>query len=552
MSRKTNPNFNPGTRFYFVVMVICLYIGIYMLLMILAIAPNLEKGEMWPFFFVLAVPWLAAGVPMLILWVRYRREKAIRFDPAAGCRKFAAATKKFLFPYRYRCHPVGTEAKGMSRLVCGEGLIRAFGEEYREFFEGKSIGENVTQFYRHELMLQKKRLEHLGMSMRTEWDHMQLNDKPAVQVYEVPGKKFRQMIAQSHVRMSRIYTADRSGRELYKESGIRGADFELIGARENGKSADKRLFECPNCGAVSAGAQLTAGCPYCDTRFFIEELETRISGHRFYKDPFFDRELAGLRINGHLNRFAFIIGLVSLASYAKILWDIFIINGAGIGGLPFGILMFISSDLMIFFAVLGTVYVLTIPVRLIANAVYKKAQEQRSEELKVMRQNETKTADILHSDPEFSLHSFLANVRNKVAAVHFADTGEQMEAFSVVDLSGRIEAYRKVFGCVFGPIRLDRYRVGKERNDAEVTMTVDLLTLEGETVRVVSERIRLQLERQHGMPSKNPFGIVSIRCNSCGASVDLTEGNTCTYCGTRWDLGKYDWCITGYKTEDNN
>ena len=77
-------------------------------------------------------------------------------------------------------------------------------------------------------------------------------------------------------------------------------------------------------------------------------------------------------------------------------------------------------------------------------------------------------------------------------------------------------------------------------------MEVQLFRLDGETVRTEKEQIRMKLKRLTGLPEKNPFGIHSVRCGSCGHPLDLRKGNTCTFCGQKWDLSRYDWCIHEY------
>lgn len=110
-----------------------------------------------------------------------------------------------------------------------------------------------------------------------------------------------------------------------------------------------------------------------------------------------------------------------------------------------------------------------------------------------------------------------------------------------------ISSYQDVAECIFGPIELKTYDKRGETRTVNVTASLRLLRWNGTEIKEEEEKVELVLVKS-GIPDiKNPFGIHSIVCSACGASVDLMEGNICSYCGNPLDVLALDWCIISYK-----
>ena len=538
--KKPNPNSKVNTTAYKVFLAVLWFMSAYLLFQALTFTKSAKykSTSATTGALALGIPVLLLALIMTFFKVRDLKRSHIRLHPLRSLKEKLIWMRDFLMPTVYKCRV--TEEKGNGAAA----LVSDFREEYTGFFTGGELKENVTQMYGHQLELHRKRLNDLCINMSCEWKRLKMKEEAPVKTSVHPDGKLKMTLAEEHVKGRNIFT--RNGKKVFISRGIYGADYDMVGTVHDDDAADRALIHCPNCGSSAAGRELIKGCPFCGTVFAMEELEDRVCNYSLFKDPYFDRSLAGLKINGHLNRFSFLIGLLFTIVFASMLKEVFIQSGEDPSILPFVILLFSFSNILLFLLMLGAAYLITIPLRLWLIAIYKSAQKRRSRELKVMERNREKLAAIHGTDPEFSLQSFLSNVRNKTASIHYADSETDMEVFSAADLSGQIDRYRNVFDCQFGPVALEDYRASGEVREADVTMEVQLFRLDGETVRTEKEQIRMKLKRLTGLPEKNPFGIHSVRCGSCGHPLDLRKGNTCTFCGQKWDLSRYDWCIHEY------
>lgn len=529
---------NPGSKVFVGIMIFFWYMNLFLLLMGMSIST--EEGILSTLYLMI-VPFPVA-VWMTVLRIQYRVKNHLKPHPVRFMKKVLLLTRDFLLPTVYQCRPAEDPGTGAAAKAAD------FLQEYEKFYEGETLGDHVTQMYRHQLQMHRERLRELGAEMRADWKRLKFKREDPVAVSAFSDGKLRRTLAEEHVKGYRRYML--GGREIYISKGILGAEYDLIGAWNGGTDGkNAQNFRCPGCGGVSSGKELAKGCPFCGNAFLMEELQDRVCNYTLFKDPYFDRKLAGLKINGHLNRISFGFALLMLATYIQMLLEIFVRDHASLTGLPIGILLFSSSTVMAFLLTLAAAYAVTIPLRMIANAVYREAQKRRSEDLQVMESNREKASLIRKTDPGFSLHSFLSNVRNKAASVHYASSAKQAEVFSTADLGEVIPGYRDVLDCFFGPVRLEEYTVSGDLRQARVSMKLKLLRLQGQKAVLTGEELKLRLIRKTEPPTRNPFGIYSVRCSTCGQFLDLTRGNTCAFCGNQWDLRQYDWCIAEYHVQ---
>ena len=531
---------NPGSKVYAGFMIFFWYMTGYTWLMSLAISGSESGRETAAGFLISQMLWPIVAILMLIFRIRYRIQNHMKPHPVRFLKEKAIWFRNFLFPYTYGIH---TDA--FPRNEWAEKAA-SFREEYKDFYAGGSLSRNVTQMYRHQLMMHRKRLQTLGMEMKTDWERIRFQEEAASDIKQFPDGRMKRALVQEHIRGGRSYI--RNGREMFHVKGILGADFDLIGARKAASDANGLTFECPNCGNIAEGKDLTAGCPYCGTSFIMEELQNRVCGSSLFRDPFFDRKLAGLKINGHLNRLAAAAALLQVVACAGLFRDVSINGPVSWIEIPFFILLTVSTALMVFILLLGLNYIISLPIRFLANAVYKARQEKRSEELRAMKKNQEMSEKVRSAyDRDFSLESFLSNVRNKTASVHYAETAEQAEVFSLTDLSGLIERNRSTADCLFGAVALDSFSEQADTWQASVTVNAKLLCLEKGKIEGRTETARIRLERKKNKKTGSPLHLYSLRCGACGSSLDLTKGNTCLYCGKKWDLREHDWCIREYE-----
>lgn len=165
-------------------------------------------------------------------------------------------------------------------------------------------------------------------------------------------------------------------------------------------------------------------------------------------------------------------------------------------------------------------------------------------------------------DPNFSFRHFRTNVYNMLAAIHYADSCQQINAFSPEDFSPFLKQYENIVNIDFVGLRLfDNRRLVedglREKNDYYIengmqtmkcTATVVLFCLVDGKIQLCNEVINLELEKSAECKTQNVCGPSVFRCRNCGNSLSLMEGKTCQYCGSEIDMRNYDWVITKYRS----
>lgn len=525
-----------GSKWYVRILIGLMMLCLFILFMALAIEDKSLAGG----FLISQSFWFLAVIVMLVKQILYMCRNKISFQPMRFLKGSWHNFVQFLMPVKTRYKNVTSDTNHLERQ------ITAFRQEYIEFYEGKDLKKNVTQLYRHFLVLHKNRLKKAGISMKAEFQRMSYEKEPPVRSKNLKDGKFRHINAREYVTGQQQYYQD--GKWLYcvKRDGC--AEYDIIGAKNDGAEKEGLRFLCPACGAVSTAQELITGCPYCGKKFFMEELKGRICNLSFYQEPDFEENLAKLKIDGWVNRTSFFLSLFELtAFYYYMFVDVFIVGGASLRELPFTIILAIFSTFFLFVLLMGANHVIAIPFRIVIHSFYKKMHKERSRAIEIGRRNQKMQHQIWLKEPDFSLHSFFSNVRNKLAAIHFADNENQVKIFATANLKSLIPCYKNVVDCVVGPLELCSYTEYDGYRRAKVNASLSLLRWDGHTIKEEKERVSLTLTKAKEQESKNPFGIHSLVCAQCGASIDLLEGNTCAYCGEKLDFSGYDWCVMEYE-----
>ena len=76
----------------------------------------------------------------------------------------------------------------------------------------------------------------------------------------------------------------KGGKNLYSDDR-KSVVYETITDVLTGIHPDDDPYCCPSCGAVSTVAELQNGCPYCGTRFKMDDLFPKVTSYYFLDDP---------------------------------------------------------------------------------------------------------------------------------------------------------------------------------------------------------------------------------------------------------------------------
>ncbi len=156
---------------------------------------------------------------------------------------------------------------------------------------------------------------------------------------------------------------------------------------------------------------------------------------------------------------------------------------------------------------------------------------------------------IRKKDPEFSIANFYSSIQNKVSSVIFAENEEQIQAFSVSDLTGLMGKYSDVVGVDVDRMEIADYSCDDKLQRAAVDVFLILTRYNGKSCRVKKEMMRVKLEKNADCMSQIVCAPAITRCEGCGSTLDFLQGKQCTYCKREVDLKKYDWAIKEIVTQ---
>lgn len=156
-------------------------------------------------------------------------------------------------------------------------------------------------------------------------------------------------------------------------------------------------------------------------------------------------------------------------------------------------------------------------------------------------------------DPNFSIREFSENVFNKLAAIHYADSFEQINAFSDNSLSHLLDDYKNVVNMDPWDIRFvlkrdEAYVVENGMQKVKCHAMFTLFELIDGKIAIRDEDAIVTLEKSAACKTQAVCGPSVFKCKGCGASMSLLEGKTCPYCGREINMRDYDWVITGYES----
>lgn len=277
---------------------------------------------------------------------------------------------------------------------------------------------------------------------------------------------------------------------IHKETNF-DSRIEYTFIESNKKDED---YVCPNCGNKDKLIIFEDGCPFCNTNFNIDYKDKDLGSKYHY-----DRVLKN-------NSYKIITGFIDLFFSWSIM--LFIIKQTSrtyneYDKLKILIYGFILAIILYYFFYLIDAYIILNPIR-----KYKDNQNEKQKEF----WNKT------HLDKKKFFNSLNSELKK------YFYTKENIIDYDIID-------YLK-FDTFFD-----------KTTYIEVTLEIRSLKLINSKIKKKEETIKLLMKETSNKISKKIDNINIIKCNNCGASLDLTQKN-CSYCGTQipyyqsWELVK--------------
>jgi len=530
--KKTPLYLSADKKSYKIMLTVLTFLVLYIACMLIALAdsdPDLALG-----FGISQLAFYIAWLILLIARIRWMCVNRQRPAPLKAMKAFFMWWWRYLALYRAKFHAAPADSSKIEKQIGG------FHRSCSGFYAGKDLGDEVTQHYGNLLRLHRKRLKSMGIHLETERKRMVLDGSLPVRTTNARDGKLLHIQAEEHIFGRDTYL--KGGRKLYSRKLKGCMHYDIIGANGDGV-----VISCPCCGNTSPMSVFIDGCPYCGSKYLLEELSQRIGSCHFYRDPAAELKKARIRISAWANRLVFALTLFE-----------FIVMAYSFGGamlssqpsmLPLATVLTVMTMIVIFGVLFVAMRITVAPFKLLVRALYTKLREKHSKDMQLARRNADRLIYIHHFNKDFSLNAFFGNIQNKLAAVHYAEAHKQVGVFTNIDLAPFIGQYSTVADCEFESMELTAYALQESRELISVAANLRLMCCEGEKIRFRKERVELQLEKNVVREQKSAFGIHIPKCGKCGAPVDLLNGNTCSWCGTYLNAGKLDWCITAYESK---
>ena len=431
--------------------------------------------------------------------------------------------------------------------------LSSFKEVYSDFMNdvgsnksNSKIQDYATQMLWHCIYLQKKRMEKLGIQIGLESSRLSYSKKsdPVRSTLYFDG---RYNVNNVYEEIYAVKTFRHKNRDIKKVYNKEVAHYTFLSAKNVGKAE----VVCPNCGSISSRSNLIDGCDFCGTKFTIEDLNNRVASFGFRRD-FLVIEKKREAIKKVIYPWIFFIVMLS---HAYIGFLVFFFRNSNpnlflrfllslLVAAMFASVAFVPLIFSIWF-IIPVVIFFNLCFKFLNNALYSKLVYRSKEE---QDQENRMAQKVRKSDPLFSIQSFFGGVQNKLYAIHFADTKNQVNAFSDLDLSRYlIKKYEKVVDIETLSLSMSSYRIEKGVQIATVIANLLLREFENNKIKAREERVKLRLEKSEHCKTQAVCGPSILKCKKCGGNLSLLEGKSCKFCGNELDMREHDWVITRYK-----
>ena len=318
----------------------------------------------------------------------------------------------------------------------------------------------------------------------------------------------------------------RNGKILYKDNK-KSVIYETVSDVLNGAHPDNDTFCCPNCGAVTTIAELQNGCPYCSTRYKMDDLFPKVTGYYFMDEPGIDKEYfkRGVLIS-MISVAAFtIIGnlILNFDQFRSFGMFIVLLLGAAFSGVVGGYMLF-------------AIFLLFRSIARIISCAGKMGTAGSRRKFEVRMKN---------ISPDFSYEYFTSKAVSLIKNTIFSKNETELPFYKGEPLDGKMKDIIDLnYG---GALGLEGFR---EENGI-VTVTTDaffdVLYATDEKVFLKHRIYSAVFQRRTDIPFNYNFSMTRICCPTCGSSFDATKNRSCPSCGNAYEIISDDWALVSLK-----
>lgn len=304
-----------------------------------------------------------------------------------------------------------------------------------------------------------------------------------------------------------------------------------------GQNADA-AYVCPNCGAPTRASELVKGCPYCGTRFLMQELFPKITHYYTQMAPSNliknVKPCIALGIVAALAIFTVSdIPLLQkdIAAQGPIMAvaHLFGFGLAAAAGAFLGYILFA-------FSTIGRVFyeaVLSIPKL-----------------MEYYRVKRTLPVFMRQFEPNFSLDYFICKLFAAINMIGYSDDLSDCAVFEGTLADGEKNRIGDLIDIRYGGgLKCNKYWVDNDYAYVDVTVAMDNIYCRNGGIQRKKEKFRLTLCKSIHAETDYGFSIHAVICRNCGGSFDATKEKHCPFCATAYSIRDYDWVVKKFSVK---
>ncbi len=293
---------------------------------------------------------------------------------------------------------------------------------------------------------------------------------------------------------------------------------------------------CPNCGAVSTVKQLLSGCPYCKTRFLMNDLFPKITNYydRRTKEeinstvlPF---SLLGILVVFMIMWISGMFSFDTLKSAftsddmtGKIIQGAMILGGAAVGAVSGPVLKIICN---ILYVLLYTIFYLPGMFRLI--------------------RTRRKLPHFMRSfEKNFTLDHFIGKLIYLIRMMVYSDNYDNCAVYCGEPTENKCKDIIDM--TYFGFISAKNQYIENDYAYVDIDVTMYTFNCKGHRISKKTDVFNLLICKSIHAENDYGFSIHKIQCKNCGSSFDAAREKHCPFCKSEYNLSDYDWVVKNFK-----
>ncbi len=318
----------------------------------------------------------------------------------------------------------------------------------------------------------------------------------------------------------------KDGRIIYKKRKNVNVPIIVMDAIKGAPIGDD-IYVCPNCAHPAKIRDLTQGCPYCDTKFKMDELYPKVTNFnmvRDYTDIFLD--LIPWFIFGVLAGISVLIAMLIL------LLGWVLAGHQAPSEMVLSFLMSVAHLAFVFpFVVVAGVFMVGFVTEMIKTVVL----------LATFSSHKYFETEMKKYGQEYMSHFFMSKLVSKLKTVIFCDDPGELPFYS----GGALPEEMKDIVDVFFRGAVDYKNVFLEGNIAHVDADVytEILWEKNGRAKKRDRIFHVRMMKNVDRPLKMTFSVTKFACENCGASFDATRNRHCPFCGSAYKVENEDWVI---------